>query len=536
MSTDSELTRELSRRRTFAIISHPDAGKTTLTEKFLLYAGRLRSAGSVRGRKGGAAATSDWMDMERQRGISITSSVLRIDYDERLFTILDTPGHADFSDDTYRTLTAADCAILLIDATKGVEPQTRKLCEVCRLQRIPVLIFVNKMDLEGREPFDLMSEIEQELDLHVVPYNWPAGQGRAFRGVVDRGLLHADAQQSLHLFQRTATHGSQRAGHEILPFPSEEAAAALDPLQMEALHEDLTLLEEAGESCERDDFISGRCCPLFFGSALTNFGLEPFFEAFTELAPTPGARRVLLPDGEEQLFQAAESTFSGYIYKIQSNMDPKHRDSLAFVRVCSGRLARDTSVQQVRDGQILRRVRISRLYTLAARDRETMEEAWPGDVVALPNTDFAIGDSLISEGHFWYPRLPQFTPTIFSRLELQSPQRRKQYDRALHTLSREGSVLVLQADERVIIAALGKLQMEVLQHRMRQEYGVEVAVQPLSYVCSAWMEGDPNSFRPGMNGLLTTTESGHHLALFSSEWERSFTIRKHPDHVFKEHW
>jgi peptide chain release factor 3 len=538
LAPDALLVREVSKRRTFAIISHPDAGKTTLTEKFLLYAGWLRSAGTVRGRKGGAAATSDWMSMERERGISITSSVLRISYGERLLTILDTPGHVDFSDDTYRTLTAADCAVLVVDASKGVEEQTRKLCEVCRLQRIPVLVFVNKMDLEGRAPLELISEIERELDLHVVAFDWPAGQGREFRGVVDRGLLGGGARV-LHACTRAGQHGAQRANVRELPFPSPEAAQELGPEASAQLDEELELLDEAGNEFSEEAFLTGRCSPIFFGSALTNFGLEPFFDAFGQLAPAPRPRSVNLPDGGSELVDPIETPFSGYIYKIQANMDPRHRDSLAFLRICSGRLSRDLTVAHCREQQVLKRLKISRVYTLAARERETIDDAWPGDVVAIPNAGFAIGDTLSMRGGFWYGRLPQFTPAIFATVELLDFDRRKQYDRAMELLAVEGAVLVLQpvqAQRRPVVAALGRLQFEVLQHRMQEEYGVKVGITILPYSCSTWVEGDPATFNAGPQTLLTREPSGRLLALFASEWDRDFVRRSHREHRFRDHW
>ena len=368
---DPELAREIARRRTFAIISHPDAGKTTLTEKLLLYSGLIRTAGMVRNRKG-KLATSDWMGMEQERGISITSSAMQFPYKDAIINVLDTPGHQDFSEDTYRTLTAADAAIMVLDAAKGVETQTRKLFEVCRIRKIPVLTFMNKMDLPGRAPLDLLHEVEEVLGIHASPINWPIGSGREFVGVVDRRT------SEVLLFTKTAAAGAQKADVERIALDSAGLAERLGPERSAHLRDELELLEIAGNEFSREAFLAGAVTPAFFGSALTNFGVEPFFDAFVELAPPPSARPVDLADGSERRVDPASEPFSAYVFKIQANMDKRHRDCLAFVRVCSGRFERDLVVRHHRMG---RELRLSRPHSMVAEVRNTLDVAYPGDIV-----------------------------------------------------------------------------------------------------------------------------------------------------------
>ncbi len=373
--TDPELARETARRRTFAIISHPDAGKTTLTEKLLLYSGLIRTAGMVKNRKG-KLATSDWMGMEQERGISITSSAMQFPYKGTVINVLDTPGHQDFSEDTYRTLTAADSAIMVLDAGKGVETQTRKLFEVCRLRKIPVLTFINKMDLPGRDPLDLMSEVEEVLGIHASALNWPIGSGREFAGVL------APATREVLLFRKTAGAGAQKAELEQVSLDDPRTTERIGPALVAKAKHDLELLEVAGNPFSRDAFLRGEVTPTFFGSALTNFGVEPFFDAFVDLAPPPHARAVDLPDGGEELLDPVEAPFSAYVFKIQANMDQRHRDCLAFVRICSGKFERDVVVHHHR---LDRDVRLSRPHSIVAQERNTVDVAYPGDVVGLIN-------------------------------------------------------------------------------------------------------------------------------------------------------
>src|SRR3989344_4027319 len=402
MSTIQEA---VAKRRTFAIISHPDAGKTTLTEKLLLYSGMLRTAGMVKGRKGRKAAASDWMAMEQERGISITSSAMQFSYKDTIINVLDTPGHEDFSEDTYRTLTAADCAIMVIDAGKGVEKQTRKLFEVCRLRKIPVLTFINKMDMPGREPLELMNEVENVLQIQSYAMNWPIGTGRDFQGVFDRKT------NECIFFTKTSIGGAQKADIERV------ALKEAKPRISDQLLEELDLLEMAGNAFSQDAFLRGEVTPVFFASALTNFGVEPFFDAFIHLAPCPGPRLADLPNGGEILIDPIATPFSGYIFKLQANMDRRHRDSMAFIRICSGKFERDLVVKHHRLG---REIRLSRPHGMVAGERTTLDVAYAGDVIGVINPGlFAIGDTLSLTGGFNFKPLPKFQPEIFAKLYSQ---------------------------------------------------------------------------------------------------------------------
>jgi peptide chain release factor 3 len=380
MAIDTALQNELAtataQRRTFAIISHPDAGKTTLTEKLLLYSGLIRTAGMVRGRKGGRATASDWMGMEQERGISITASAMQFPYKEAVINLLDTPGHQDFSEDTYRTLTAADSAIMVIDAAKGVETQTRKLFAVCRMRRIPVLTLINKMDLPGLPPLDLMTEVEQALDIHASAINWPVGSGSDFAGIVDR------ADGRVHLFSKTAPGGATKVSVEDLVLADLGRSGRVSQDVLAQVRHDLELLEIAGNPFTRESFLQGDVTPVFFASALTNFGIENFLDAFVTFAPSPGARPADRDDGTELSVDPIETPFSAYVFKLQANMNPKHRDSTAFLRVCSGRFERDMVVKHHRLG---REVRLSRPHSLVAQERSTVEEAYPGDIIGIIN-------------------------------------------------------------------------------------------------------------------------------------------------------
>jgi peptide chain release factor 3 len=521
---DPELAREVARRRTFAIISHPDAGKTTLTEKLLLYSGLIRTAGTVKNRKG-KLATSDWMGMEQERGISITSSAMQFPYKDAIINVLDTPGHQDFSEDTYRTLTAADAAIMVLDAAKGVEAQTRKLFEVCRLRKIPVLTFVNKMDLPGREPLELLHEVEEVLGIHASAFNWPIGAGREFAGVVER------ASSAVLLFTKTAGAGAQKAALERLAFDDPELGARLGPARVAKAREDLELLQVAGNEFTSAAFLRGEVTPAFFGSALTNFGVEPFFDAFVALAPPPSARPVDLPDGGERALDPLSEPFSAYVFKIQANMDKRHRDCLAFVRVCSGRFERDLVVRHHRLG---RELRLSRPHSMVAQERNTLDVAYPGDIVGLINRDtFRIGDTLSLKGGFEHKALPLFQPEVFARLVPRELTKRKSFDKGLEQLVNEGTVQILMPESGVkepIVAAVGKLQFEVLQYRLRDEYGCETSMSPLPYECSAWLEGPRETFNPPTTALVARDHRGRTVVLFTSEWDKKNAAKKHPGH------
>jgi peptide chain release factor 3 len=520
---DPRVVREIARRRTFAIISHPDAGKTTLTEKLLLYSGMIRSAGLVKNRKG-KLATSDWMGMERERGISITSSVMQFPYRGAVINVLDTPGHQDFSEDTYRTLTAADSAIMVLDAGKGVETQTRKLFDVCRLRGVPVLTFINKLDAPGREPLDLLAEVEDALGIHASAFNWPVGSGQGFRGVLDRRL------QELQLFKKpAAAGGSLKAEIERIPLADPRADERLGDLADQSRHE-LELLEVAGNAFTQEAFLRGEVTPVFFGSALTNFGLEPFFNAFVELAPAPGVRMIDLPDGSEAPLDPY-GPFSAFVFKIQANMDRRHRDCIAFVRICSGRFEPDLVVRHHR---LQKDIRLTRPHSLVAQERSILEEAFAGDVVGLVGREtYQIGDTLSAEGGFQHKPMPLFQPEVFARLDPKSFSLRKRFDKGMRNLIAEGAVQMVspqngRADS--VIGAVGRLQFEVLQYRLQDEYGVETTLSPLPYECSAWLEGDASTFNAPTTSLLAKDHRGRTLVLFQSQWDKKASAQRNPDH------
>ncbi|MGH7231123.1 MAG: peptide chain release factor 3 [Nitrospiraceae bacterium] len=524
----SEIRAAAERRRTFAIISHPDAGKTTLTEKLLLYSGMIRTAGMVSGRKGGKVAASDWMGMEQERGISITASAMQFAYKGAVINVLDTPGHQDFSEDTYRTLTAADSAIMVIDAGKGVEAQTRKLFEVCRLRRIPVLTLINKMDLPGRPPLDLVAEVEEVLGIHASPINWPAGTGSEFAGVVNR------AGRELLLFTKMAAGGTAKAKMTHLPLDSPDAEAVLSDEIRQTLHHDLELLEVAGNPFTRDAFLRGEVTPVFFASALTNFGIENFFDAFVELAPSAGARLADRLDGTEMTVDPVETPFSAYVFKLQANMNPRHRDSTVFLRVCSGRFERDMVVKHHRLGS---EVRLSRPHSLVAQERTTLDTAYPGDIIGIINPGlFAIGDTISLTDGFNFKPLPQFQPELFARLRPTDVGKRKAFDKGVQQMAQEGTVQILRSlsENESFIAAVGRLQFDVLQYRLRQEYRVETILDPLPFECSAWLAGDPHTFKTTTDVMIVKDRLDRHVVLFPNQRSKGFAIERNPGHTLLE--
>lgn len=522
----SELRREIARRRTFAIISHPDAGKTTLTEKLLLYSGMIRTAGMVGSRKNRKAASSDWMEMEQERGISITASAMQFEYNGVVINVLDTPGHQDFSEDTYRTLTAADSVIMVMDAAKGVEAQTRKLFEACRLRAIPVMTFINKMDMPGRDPIDLMDEVEEVLGIEASARNWPIGSGRDFQGVVDR-----DTHEAL-FYTRVSAGGSKMP--DVLRVPLAEAASTgrLDQEDVDALVEDVELLDVAGNAFSREAYLNFEVTPVFFGSALTNFGVEPLFNAFVDFAPAPRRRPADQADGTEITVAPDTSDFSAYVFKMQANMDPRHRDCVAFMRINSGRYERNLQVQHQRLG---RNVRLSRPHTLMAQGRETLEVAYPGDIIGVMNPGlFTIGDTLLAKGNFQFKALPKFQPELFARIRPSDFGKRKAIDKGLKQLVSEGAVQLLSdwhdTGNPPIVAAVGQLQFEVLQYRLQQEYKVGTSLNTMPYDCSAWLVGDVATFKKPINALLVRDDLDRPMVLFSNQWEKQYAVRENPDH------
>lgn len=520
--------KEIERRRTFAIISHPDAGKTTLTEKLLLYSGMVHTAGVVRARKGRKAAVSDWMAMEQERGISITASAMQFPYKGAIVNVLDTPGHADFSVDTYRTLTAADCAIMVIDSAKGVEKQTRKLFEACRLRRIPVLTIINKMDMPGRLPLDLMDEVEKVLGIHASPLNWPVGMGSSFCGVYD--VRTGKVQR----FTRQGTGGALKA--EIHTYSLDDPAwqQGIPQDDLRQLQEDLELLIGAGNPFSREAFLNADVTPVFFASALTNFGIEPFFDAFIELAPSP---RPYLADTwgkkEEIAVDPVKTPFSGYVFKVQANMDRRHRDSMAFIRICSGKFEKD---MVVRHHRLQREVRLSRPHGMVAGERTTVDEAFAGDILGVINPGvFTIGDTISLNGGFDFRPLPQFQPEIFARLQPKDIGKRKSFDKGVQQLAEEGAVQLLYPQGEgsgVIFAVVGQLQFEVMQYRLRDEYGVETLLTPLPYKCSAWLLGDVASFQKTTGSLLAQDRMERPIVLFPDMWDREYAEKQNPQHQF----
>jgi peptide chain release factor 3 len=514
--TDRRLAAEIARRRTFAIISHPDAGKTTLTEKLLLFGGALREAGAVRAQRAARYATSDWLELEKQRGISVSSSAMHFDHAGFRVNILDTPGHRDFSEDTYRTLMAADSAVMLIDAAKGVEAQTRKLFEVCRLRHIPIFTFVNKLDRHGRDPLDLMGEIEEVLGIAAVPVNWPIGAGGEFRGVYDR--LGAQT-----LLFSGGKHGTTKVEQETLAGPPSDAA----------VRDALELLDGAGAKFSPIEVRAGKQTPMFFGSALTNFGVLPFLERFLELAPCPGARETAAGSVDP-----ARDEFSGFVFKIQANMDPDHRDRVAMLRICSGRFERGAEAVIARDGK---RVRLAHSTLLMGQDREEVEEAFPGDVVGLFDPGwFRIGDSLSTSGRIVHAAIPLFSPEHFRRVEVAGVERRKALAKGLEQLAQEGAVQIFSepgaGTAAPILGVVGPLQFDVLVHRMASEYSVELRLSPLPFKVARWVHGafDPDVLRYSGTLKLVEDRDGKTVLLAESLWHVERALARHPEIVLSE--
>ncbi|HEU4600083.1 MAG TPA: peptide chain release factor 3 [Solirubrobacterales bacterium] len=518
--SNGDLQREVARRRTFAIISHPDAGKTTLTEKLLLYGGAVNLAGSVTARKHQRQTASDWMALERERGISISSTVLQFAYDGYQINLLDTPGHQDFSEDTYRTLMAADSAVMVLDAARGIEPQTLKLFEVCRLRRIPIFTFINKLDRPARDPLDLLDEIEQQLGLAVYPMNWPIGDGPQFQGVYDR------AANAVHRYDRTE-HGARRAPVEVagLDDPRLESLIGAEPAAR--LREAVELLEVAGFAYDDARVQAGELTPVFFGSAVTNFGVQPFLDAFVELAPAPRPRLT-----ESGPVSPHDESFSGFVFKVQANMDPRHRDRVAYLRVCSGRFERDMQVRHLR---LERDVRLSRPLRLFGQEREVVEEGYAGDVIGLINPGlFVVGDTVSCAGGA-FEALPRFQPEHFALLRNARADRYKQFQRGLTQIEEEGGIQLLypldSGSREPILAAAGALQFDVVRYRLEHEYGVETILEPLGYELARWVEGDPEEIRQmaSRRGRQRAEDlDGRTVVLFRNRWDLNFALDEHP--------
>jgi peptide chain release factor 3 len=513
---------EVERRRTFAIISHPDAGKTTLTEKLLLFGGAVREAGAVRARRADKHATSDWLELEKQRGISVSSSVMHFDYRGLRVNILDTPGHKDFSEDTYRTLTAADSAVMLIDGAKGVEKQTRKLFEVCRMRGIPIFTFVNKMDRFGRDPLDLMSEIEEVLGIDAVPVNWPVGEGKDFRGIYDR------LDDRLLLFSG-GNHGRTLLDEEVIEggFGSPSFDKALG-VYADSVGDSLELLAGAGAEFDLARVQAGELTPMFFGSALTNFGVSPFLDRFLEMAPCPSP-----VESDIGPIDPLSESFSGFVFKIQANMDRDHRDRVAFVRICSGRFSKGLTTRHVRTNKP---IRLANSTLLMGREREEVTEAYPGDVVGLFDPGvFRIGDTLCDEGNFNFPGIPSFSPECFARVEVAAVAKRKSLEKGIDQLVQEGAVQLFRelggGSATVILGAVGQLQFDVFSHRLSSEYGVDPKLAPLDYRLARWPQGefDPEIFRFSERVRVFEDREGRAVLLAKSDWDLKRIEEKYPE-------
>ena len=517
----SELIEQISRRRTFAIISHPDAGKTTLTEKFLLYGGAIAQAGVVKGKKNARAATSDWMEIEKQRGISVTSSVMQFQYEGFCINILDTPGHQDFSEDTYRTLMAADSAVMVIDGAKGVEPQTRKLFKVCAMRHIPIFTFVNKMDREAKDPFDLLDELERELGIETYAMNWPIGSGKDFQGVYDR-------EKSQLLFF-SGVSGKNKAAKQEIDLYDPQVAQLLDSKEKhQQLIDDVELLS-AGRELDIDEVKRGQLSPVFFGSALTNFGIEPFLESFLKLTPPPLAR--VADCGEIDTFSP---DFSAFVFKIQANMNKAHRDRLAFMRICSGKFQRDAEYYHVQGG---RKMRLSQPQQLMAAEREIVDEAYAGDVIGVFDPGiFAIGDTITVPGKkFRFSGIPTFAPEHFARVSAKDSMKRKQFVKGTEQIAQEGAIQIFKVPnsgmEEVIVGVVGTLQFDVFQYRMKNEYGVDLRMEGLPYEEIRLIDsypGDLTDLNLGSDAELLEDYRGRNLLVFSSYWAIDFTCRRNP--------
>jgi peptide chain release factor 3 len=530
MQTDSTLGREVARRRTFAIISHPDAGKTTLTEKLLLFGGAIQLAGTVKARKSARHATSDWMEVEKQRGISVASSVMQFDYDDCVFNLLDTPGHQDFSEDTYRVLTAVDCAVMVVDAAKGVEEQTIKLLEVCRLRNTPIITFINKLDREVREPIELLDEIESVLRIRCAPVTWPIGSGKRFRGV-----YHLLRDEVLRF-----TPGSERANQTVRAICGDalKALATEFPQEMGALDGEIDLVRGAGSSFALQEFLGGAQTPVFFGSGINNFGVREILRALVEWAPPPQSRSATI-----RVVEPSEPAFSGFVFKIQANMDPNHRDRIAFMRVCSGRYDPGIKVNHRRLG---RQLKIQNALTFMANERSLMETAVAGDIIGVHNHgQLQIGDTLAEANEpIVFTGIPYFAPELFSRPRLRDPLKSKQLAKGLQQLGEEGAVQVFEPfhDATPLLGAVGALQFEVVEHRLRTEYGVEAGFERATINSARWVtcedEAVLKEFTRAQQARLARDVDGNLVYLADTGVNLRLTMERWPKvkfHATREH-
>jgi peptide chain release factor 3 len=541
---DVQIAEQVRRRRTFAIISHPDAGKTTLTEKLLLFSGAIQIAGSVKARKASRHATSDWMEIEKQRGISVASSVMQMEYRGCVINLLDTPGHQDFSEDTYRVLTAVDAALMVIDAANGVEPQTRRLLQVCRARNTPILTFVNKMDREVKEPLALMDEIERELGMEVVPFTWPVGMGKAFHGVMDL------REQQMRVFSpgEDRVSGSSGADDEILAGLDNPVCAQRFGMQYEQAHGEIELLTDAAPAFEPHAFLGGHQTPMFFGSAVNNFGVREVLDALVDLAPPPGERPAI-----QRVVHPEEPRFTGVVFKIQANMDPAHRDRIAFVRVASGHFERGMRLKVSRSGKELRP---NTVVSFLSQRRELLDEAYAGDIIGIPNHGvLQLGDTLTEGEVLQFTGLPFFAPEMFRSVEVADPLKTKQLKAGLTQLGEEGAIQVFRpvAGTVLLLGAVGQLQFEVVAHRLEHEYGCKARILPSRYQVARWVtcdeaDGgerelkrfiDANSHRVAYDAVDAPTvlvEYAPELRAIESNWPKIkfHALREHAGLVFQK--
>ena len=518
----SKLAHEIARRRTFAIISHPDAGKTTLTEKLLWFGGAIQVAGEVRARKAARHATSDWMELEKQRGISVTSSVMQFPYRDHMINLLDTPGHEDFSEDTYRTLTAVDSATMVIDSVNGVEAQTIKLLGVCRLRDTPIVTFINKLDREGRAPIDLLDEIEDVLKIQCAPMTWPIGMGKGFRGVYD---LYDDC---VYFFDPQAEKGTSRIIENLDNTELDELLG----LQANELRAEVELVKGASHTFDKEAYLAGKQTPVFFGSAVNNFGVQSLLDAIVDLSPAPQHRAAATREVEP-----LEPKFSGFVFKIQANMDPKHRDRIAFVRVCSGHYTRGIKLKQLSTGKTLA---VNNAITFMAQDRSTTDEAWPGDILGIPNHGTVLlGDTFTEGEDLKFTGIPCFAPEHFRRAQIRNPMKLKQLQKGLQQLAEEGATQLFKPliSNDLILGAVGTLQFDVVAHRLEHEYGVDCFFEPVNVATARWLRGSDLHMKALLDkaeGNLALDGAGDYVYLAPNRVNLQMAQERHPDITFLE--
>ena len=526
---DENLKKEIENRRTFAIISHPDAGKTTLTEKFLLYGGAINTAGSVKGKANSKYAVSDWMGIEKERGISVTSSALQFNYEGYCINILDTPGHQDFSEDTYRTLMAADSAVMVIDASKGVEAQTIKLFKVCVMRHIPIFTFINKMDLEARDPYELLEEIENVLGIKTCPINWPIGSGKRFKGVYDRDT------KKISMFKAVSVGGSKSAAETTYELDNENFKADIGDELYDQLVDDTELLDGASEPFDQELVDKGELSPVFFGSALTTFCIETFLEHFLRMTESPLPRM-----SDQGLIDPIEEPFSGFVFKIQANMNKAHHDRIAFLRVCSGKFDASKDVYHVQSGK---KMKLSRPQQIMAQDRKVIDEAYAGDVIGVFDPGiFSIGDTICTPGKkFAYEGIPTFAPEHFCRLVALDSMKRKQFMKGVTQIAQEGAIQIFQdynlEMSEIIVGVVGTLQFDVLKYRMENEYGCDVRLEPLPYGHIRWVKDttiDLNNVKCPSDAKRVKDMKGNPLVLFTNQWSIKLLLERNEGIEFEE--